>query len=201
MHNWTSVAPRMLAALAIATFLANCSKSPNINPPSRPQLPAATGLIWTGPPDQDETTLEAAQAEANFELILPSAPLTDMGSSPKVYMTADASEVDLVWNAPQSDTALDQYLIQVDERGSNGLLGTRSELEADISSDPLRGKKLTTIKGIDVLELEANINGGGNVAVVRFLVNNTYVEVSGGDNLAGLVASAESIINAASAAG
>lgn len=142
---------------------------------------------------------EASKA-ASFRLLMPHTPATG------------ADRVTDAWVFPSGAVALDfpspgtpeqrirQNYIEVYEAPWPADIDPLKEYQADLADDPSPAKSLTSVDGVPVLTVEAHSPHdfeGANPAFLRFVVDGTEIQVSGGEDLDVLLKIAQSIIEQA----
>ncbi|HEY7401420.1 MAG TPA: hypothetical protein VH989_11075 [Actinomycetota bacterium] len=147
-------------------------------------------------PEQWKTTLEGAQRQLPFSILVPNDALANPANMTALYLFP-TDQLALDFPSPGEPTSrLRQKYIEVFEARWSGD-DPVADLKRDLKLDPIEGKSLERIDGVTALVVEAHSPddaGQANAAFLRFFLPGVEVQISGGESLDDLIRIASTII-------
>jgi hypothetical protein len=148
-------------------------------------------------PGDWKTSLDEARVALPFELIVPDTADASTAKLVSVFLWPNSSAVAMTFPPPApADAFITQPYIEVYESKWNGG-DPLEDYRHDIAADPVKGKSISEIEGLPALVVEPHspdADDQANPAFIRFVVGDTEVHVSGGEDLDRLKDIASSII-------
>jgi hypothetical protein len=150
-----------------------------------------------GYPDEWSTTLEDARARVQFEILLPDHPFANESNITAVYVYSDDAAVAIQFPSPSEPSAplRQEYLEVWESAWTSG--DPLENFEEDLRESPAEGKSILDLGGVPALGVTARSSSDvdrANPAFLRFEIDGTDVQISGGESLDVLIEIGRSLI-------
>ena len=146
-------------------------------------------------PQEWLSSLEQASKEASFTLFVPNSAAANTKNLQATYLYPGGQAVAMDFPTQPTSSPVRQEYVEVWESTWSG--GDPNDFLAGSAKIDAESKELLTIDGVTVLSVSAHAEADpehANPALLRFELNGTDVQISGGDDTAGLIEIARSII-------
>jgi hypothetical protein len=190
---WTS-GTVAIAAIVVALVVVGAASGPRDRHHSR----LATGVEnLQSYPTEWVSTLEIARERVGFSVFVPSTAAVNEQSLSATYLFPGGSAIAMDFPLVRSSTSpVRQEYIEVWEGPWSFDVEPLKLYQEDIAADPT-SKKIIAIEGVDVFTVDAHSpsdDDRANPAFLRFRLDGTDVQISGGDHIDDLLEIAQSII-------